>query len=73
MKNTPILEDFYIKENGKYKVIDAPDGAVITNIPEGATEEEIDGENYVVYNYTYYKPFSQNGKGMYQVVQMETV
>ncbi|RKZ66452.1 MAG: hypothetical protein DRQ48_10755 [Gammaproteobacteria bacterium] len=62
---------FYIKENGKYKVIDAPDGAVITNIPEGAEEVEIEDEKYVFYNYTYFKPFSQNGKDMYQVVVME--
>jgi len=27
----------------------------------------------VVYNYTYYRPFVQIGKNLYQVVQMETV
>lgn len=64
---------FYVKENGKYKVIDAPYGAAVTYMPEGATEEEIDGVYYVVYNYTYYQPFSQNGKDMYQVVEMESI
>ncbi len=52
-------------------MIDAPDGAVVTYIPEGATEEEIDGNYYVSYNYTYYQPFFQNGKEMYQVVNIE--
>ena len=61
---------FYIKENGKYKVIEAPDGAVVTNIPEGGEEVDIEGSKYVVYNTTYYLPFSQNGKDMYQVVEM---
>jgi len=61
---------FYVKENGQHKVIDAPDGAVVTYIPEGATEEDINGNYYVVYNHTYYQPFYQNGKNLYQVVDM---
>jgi hypothetical protein len=62
---------FYVKENDKYKVIEAPDGAVITNIPEGGEEVEVEDQKYVVYNKTYYQPFNQNGKDLYQVVAME--
>ena len=61
---------FYVKENGKYKVIVAPDGAVVTNIPEGGEELEIEGKMYVVYHETYYLPMTQNGKDLYQVVEM---
>ena len=51
-------------------MIEAPDGAIVTNIPEGAEEEEIDGENYVVYNDIYFQPLSQDGNDMYQIVSM---
>jgi len=68
-----MLIAFYIKKNDKYKVIEAPDGAVVTNIPEGGEEVDIEGSKYVVYNTTYYLPFSQDGKDLYQVVAMEEV
>ena len=64
---------FYVKEGSDYRVVDAPDGAVVTYIPEGAEEEMVDDEYFVIYNYTYYRPISQGGKNMYQVVVMETI
>ena len=52
-------------------MIEAPDGAIIKNIHEGAVEEEIDGQTYVVYNEVYFQPMTQNGDDVYQVVAME--
>ena len=43
----------------------------MTNIPEGAQEIELGEEKYVVYNDTYFRPLSQDGENVYQVVQME--
>jgi len=62
---------FYTKTDDGYKVIVAPDGAIVTNIPEGGEEEEIGGQTYVVYNGVYFQPLSQDGKDVYQVVEME--
>jgi hypothetical protein len=49
----------------------APAGAVITNLPDGATEKEVDGQKYMVYNDTYYQPISQDGSDAYEVVEKE--
>jgi hypothetical protein len=46
--------------------------SVVANIPEGAEEQEIDGQKYVVFNDTYFQPITQNGKDVYQVVAMES-
>ena len=62
-----------MKENGNYRVIDAPDGAVVTYIPEGGEEVIIDDEYFVEYNNIYYRPISYNGKDLYQVVLMEII
>lgn len=63
---------FYIADKKSYKVVDAPSGAVVTNIPDGGSEKEIDDVKYVIYNHTYYQPLSQNGKDLYQVVIMDS-
>jgi hypothetical protein len=63
---------FYAKTNNGYSVIKAPVGAVITNIPGGGKEEQVDGQNYVLLNNTYFLPIIQNGKNVYQVVELNS-
>jgi hypothetical protein len=62
---------FYIKlGDDQYKVVEAPDGALVSNIPEGGEEVEIEGDKYVFLNNTYFLPVTVNGKDQYQVVEM---
>ena len=62
---------FYVKSKGDYKVVTAPDGIIISSLPEGGKEVEIDGKKYVVYNNTYYQPLTQKGENKYQVISVE--
>ena len=55
----------------KYRVVTAPDGAIIRHLPEGAEEHTIGGQNYLELNNTYYLPITENGNDVYQVVEME--
>lgn len=61
---------FYIDTGSAYEVVPAPPGAVVTQIPDGALEQDIDGQTYLVFNNTYYQPVSENGEDAYEVVQM---
>ena len=63
---------FYSKEADGYKVIVAPDGAVVANVPEGAEEVDIEDQKYVFYNETYFQSITQDGKDVYQIVAMES-
>lgn len=64
---------FYVTSGDSYKVVEAPSGAIIANLPEGAEEFEVDGVNYVGYNNTYYQPILQDGNNYYQVVIMDPI
>ena len=59
---------FYIYTGQGYQVVQAPAGAVITQLPVGAVEQQINGEDLLVYNNTYYAPISQDGQDAYEVV-----
>jgi len=61
---------FYAKTANGYTVIKAPAGAVLTNLPTGGKEEQVDGQNYVLFNNTYFLPIVQNGTNVYQVVEL---
>ena len=54
------------------KVIVASDGAIVTNIPDGAEEVEIEDQKSVFYNETYLQLITQDGNDVYQVVEMES-
>ena len=61
---------FYISQGGSFRVVPAPVGAIVTEIPEGATDQVINGVDYLLFNNTYYQPISQNGQDAYEVVQV---
>ena len=61
---------FYIYTGSGYQVVAAPIGAVVTQIPDGAVQQDIDGQTYLVYNNTYYQPITQDGQDAYEVVQV---
>ena len=48
------------------------DGAIVTNIPDGAEEVEIEDQKFVFYNETYLQLITQDGNDVYQVVEMES-
>jgi hypothetical protein len=46
----------------------APPGAVISNLPQGAVDQQINGEDFLVYNNTFFEPISQDGQDAYEVI-----
>jgi hypothetical protein len=59
---------FYVLISQGYQVVAVPPGAVITQLPVGAVDQQIDGQDILVYNNTYYEPISQDGQDAYEVV-----
>ncbi len=59
---------FYNNNGQGYQVVQAPADAVISQLPVGAIEQQVNGENLMVYNNTYYAPISQDGQDAYEVV-----
>ena len=59
---------FYILQNGQYYVIDAPIGALVTQIPADYDEVEIDGKTYYVVEETVYKATVIDGALYFEVV-----
>ena len=66
----PLSYYFYVKNKKGYQVIKAPVGAIVPAVPDGGKEQKIDGQTYMVYKDVYYQPIVQNGKNVYQVVEM---
>lgn len=62
---------FYEQKDGSYTVVAPPAGSVVTNLPEGAEEVKVGDQTYVKYGDTYYSPVKEDGKDMYEVVQVE--
>lgn len=60
---------FYVYNGQNYQVVPAPLGAIIYQLPSGAVEQNINGEDLLVYNNVYYQPISQDGQDAYEVVQ----
>lgn len=59
---------FYVQTDQGYQVVAAPPGAVITQLPVGAVDQQIHGQDVLVYNNVYYSPISQDGQDAYEVV-----
>jgi len=62
---------YYEKSDGGYTVVPPTAGTVVENLPEGGEEVKIGDVTYVKFGETYYQPFEQDGKNMYEVVQIE--
>jgi hypothetical protein len=59
---------FYALTGQGYQVIAAPPGAVIYQLPDGAADQQAGGQDFLVYNNTWYEPISQDGQDAYEVV-----
>ena len=59
---------FYILQNGQYYVIDAPIGALVTQIPDDYDEIELDGRTYYLVEDTLYKATVIDGALYFEVV-----
>ena len=59
---------FYILQNGQYYVIDAPIGALVTEIPADYDEIELDGKTYYQVENTLYKATVIDGALYFEVV-----
>ncbi len=60
---------FYIQTGQGYQVVAAPPGAVIAQLPVGAVDQQVNGQDLLVYNNVYYSPISHDGQDAYEVVQ----
>ena len=55
---------------GSYIVVAAPVCAVVSDLPEGAEEVDIDGVKLLKYNDAFFQPVSQSGGDAYEVVSV---
>ncbi|MFN9492998.1 MAG: DUF6515 family protein, partial [Sphingobacteriales bacterium] len=62
---------FYEKVSNGYKVVAPTAGAVVEHMAEGGEEVKMGDVTYVKMGETYYQPIQQNGKSMYEVVNVE--
>jgi biotin carboxyl carrier protein len=62
---------FYEKVSNGYKVVAPTAGAVVEHMAEGGEEVKMGDVTYVKLGETYYQPIQQNGKSMYEVVNVE--
>ena len=62
---------FYEKVSSGYKVVPPTSGAVVEHLADGGEEVKMGDVTYVKLGETYYQPFQQNGKNMYEVVDVE--
>jgi len=62
---------FYEKTSAGYKVVAPMAGTVVEHISEGGEEVTIGDMKYVKFGETYFQPIQENGKNMYEVVDVE--
>jgi hypothetical protein len=62
---------YYEKTDKGYTVVPPTAGAVVENLPEGGEEVKIGDVTYVKVGDTYYQPIQQDGKNMYEVVDVQ--
>ncbi len=62
---------FYEKVSNGYKVVPPTSGAVVENMADGGEEVKMGDVTYVKLGETYYQPIQENGKDMYEVVDVE--
>ena len=62
---------YYEKKPEGYVVVPPTAGAVVENLPEGGKEVKLGEVTYVQVGETYYQPIVQDGKNMYEVVDVK--
>ncbi len=61
----------YLQQSGSsYVVVEPPTGAVVTYLPEGCTQVQINNISMFNCSGIYYQPFYQSGATVYKVVQL---
>jgi multidrug efflux pump subunit AcrA (membrane-fusion protein) len=61
-----------LKENwGTTKIYAPTSGTVVESLPEGGEEVKLGDVTYVKFGETYYQPIEQDGKNMYEVVDVQ--
>ena len=55
-----------------FKTVEAPVGAMVDYIPDGATTKTVEDITYFVYNDTYYRPFYSGSEVVYIVAENPT-
>lgn len=62
---------YYEKSKDGYTVVPPTSGTVVENLPEGGEEVKLGDVTYVKFGETYYQPIVQDGKNMYEVVDVQ--
>ncbi len=62
---------YYEKTGDNYSVVPPTAGTVVENLPDGGKEVKISNVTYVQVGDTYYQPMEQDGKSMYEVVDVQ--
>ena len=61
---------YYVDCDDYYEVVDAPEDAIVYDLPEGYEEVVIDGVKYYKYEDVLYKPVYISGELAYRVVYL---
>jgi hypothetical protein len=75
--NTTVVNNYYYggtyyeKTTGGYTVVPPTAGMVVESLPEGGEEVKIGDVTYVKVGETYYQPINQDGKEVYEVVDVQ--
>ena len=64
-------DTYYEKTDKGYTVVPPTAGTVVENLPEGGEEVKIGDVTYVKIGTIYYQPIQQDGKSMYEVVEVK--
>jgi len=62
---------YYEKSEKGYTVVPPTAGTIVSSLPEGGEEVKLGEVTYVKLGETYYQPIQQNGKDVYEVVNVE--
>jgi uncharacterized protein DUF6515 len=58
-----------VEGDENYEVVVPPIGAIVPYLPDEAVEKQIKDRKFLVYEDTFYEPFSSNGEIVYQVIE----
>jgi len=63
---------YYQQVGNGWQVVDPPVGAMITQLPEGAMEQNVSGATYYLYANAYFQPFYNGSDVVYMIVEDPT-
>ena len=62
---------YYQQAPNGYTVVAPVAGTVVEHLPEGGEEVTVGDQKFVKFGETYYQPIQQNGKNVYEVVEVK--